>query len=104
MFRLPVCPHCGTIYRYKDTKKAIKDKDNICYHCNKKFRAKIFPGILIGAVIPLILCIVINIILLSRMKEAQILPLFAVTLFFLLIIYLIVPFFTKFRKTEDDKK
>lgn len=104
MFRLPVCPHCGTIYRYKDTKKAIKDKDNICYHCNKKFRAKIFPGILIGAMIPLILCIVINIILLSSMKEAQIVPLFAVTLVFLLIIYLIVPFFTKFRKTEDDKK
>ncbi len=104
MFRLPVCPHCGTIYRYKDTKKAIRDKDNICYHCNKKFRAKIFPGILIGAVIPLILCIVINIILLSSMKEAQIVPLFAVTLVFLLIIYFIVPFFTKFRKTEDDKK
>lgn len=104
MFRLPVCPHCGTIYRYKDTKKAIREKDNICYHCNKKFRARIFPGILVGAVIPLILCIVINIILLSSMKEAQILPLFAVTLVFLMIIYLIVPFFTKFRKTEDDKK
>lgn len=104
MFRLPVCPHCGTIYRYKDTKKAIREKDNICYHCNKKFRARIFPGILVGAVIPLILCIVINIILLSSMKEAQIIPLFAVTLVFLMIIYLIVPFFTKFRKTEDDKK
>ena len=103
MFRLPVCPHCGTVYRYKDTKAAIKNKDNICYHCDKKFRAGIFPGIVVGAVIPLAVCIAINIFLLSRMKEFQILPLVAVTLVFILIIYVIIPFFTKFRKTDDIK-
>ena len=104
MFKLPVCPHCGTIYRYKDTKEAIKKKDNVCYHCNKKFRAGIFPGMIVGAILPLIACIAINIFLLTRMKEFQILPLIAVTLIFILIIYLIIPFFTKFRKTDDIKE
>lgn len=104
MFRLPVCPHCGTVYRYKDTKEAIKKKDNICYHCKKKFRTKIFPYIIIGAVLPLIICIAVNIFLLTRMENLLIIPLFAVALIFILIIYLIIPFFAKFRKTEDKEK
>ena len=105
MFRLPVCPHCGTVYRYKDTRAAIKNRENVCYHCEKKFVAKRFPYILAGALIPLILCIGINILLLSRMENLELLPLFAVTIGFLLIIYSIIPFFTKFKKIEDkDKK
>lgn len=105
MFRLPVCPHCGTVYRYKDTKEAIRKKENVCYHCKKKFLAKRFPYIFVGALIPLVLCIVINIVILSRMENLQLLPLFGVTLVFLLIIYIIIPFFTKFKKSEEkDKK
>lgn len=102
MFHLPVCPHCGTVYRYKDTRQAIKNKDNTCYHCQKRFRARLFPTILVGAIIPLVLCIAINIFLLTRMTNLEILPLFAVTLGFLLIIYIIIPFFTKFKKIEEE--
>lgn len=104
MFHLPVCPHCGTVYRYKDTKQAIKKKDNTCYHCQKRFRARVFPYILIGAILPLVLCIALNIFLLTRMTNLSLLPLFAVTLGFLLIIYIIIPFFTKFKKIEDESK
>ena len=104
MFHLPVCPHCGTVYRYKDTKQAIKKKENTCYHCQKRFRATVFPFILVGAILPLALCIGINIFLLTRMTDLLLLPLFAVTIGFLLIIYLIIPFFTKFKKIEDGSK
>lgn len=104
MFHLPVCPHCGTVYRYKDTKKAIKNKENECYHCQNRFRAKIFPYMIVGAVIPLVLCIGMNIILMTRMTNLELLPMFAVTLVFLLIIYIIIPFFTKFKKIEDKSK
>ena len=104
MFHLPVCPHCGTVYRYKDTRQAIRKKDNTCYHCQKRFRAKLFPYILVGAIIPLVLCIALNIFLLTRMINLEILPLFAVTLGFMLIIYIIIPFFTKFKKIEDESK
>ena len=104
MFRLPVCPHCGTVYRYKDTKDAIRKKNNTCYHCKKEFRARIFPYLLVGALIPLVLCIGMNIFLLTRMENLQLIPLFAVTLLCLLIIYLIIPFFTKFKKSENQNK
>lgn len=104
MFRLPVCPHCGTVYRYKDTKQAIRNKENTCYHCQKRFRAKMFPYILVGVILPLALCIGLNIFLLTRMTDLQLLPLFGVTLGFMLIIYLIIPFFTKFKKIEDGSK
>ena len=105
MFRLPVCPHCGTVYRYRDTRRALKNKENTCYHCKNRFKARSFPYIFVGAVVPLVLCIAVNIFMLTRMKSLQLLPLFAVTLAALLIIYLIIPFFTKFKKLEkkDNK-
>lgn len=104
MFRLPVCPHCGTVYRYKDTKEAIKNKENTCYHCQKRFKAKVFPYLLVGALIPLVLCIGFNIFLLTRMTNFELLPLFAATLLCILIIYLIIPFFTKFKKVDNEKE
>ena len=63
-----------------------------------------FPYILVGAILPLALCIGLNIFLLTRMADLQLLPLFGVTLGFMLIIYLIIPFFTKFKKIEDGSK
>lgn len=63
-----------------------------------------FPYILVGAILPLALCIGLNIFLLTRMTDLQLLPLFGVTLGFMLIIYLIIPFFTKFKKIEDESK
>ena len=63
-----------------------------------------FPYILVGAILPLALSIGLNIFLLTRMTDLQLLPLFGVTLGFMLIIYLIIPFFTKFKKIEDESK
>ena len=63
-----------------------------------------FPYILVGAILPLALCIGLNIFLLTRMTDLQLLPLFGVTLGFMLIIYLIIPFFTKFKKIEYESK
>ena len=103
MFRLPICPHCGTVYHYKEVRNAVKKKENTCYHCEKKFRARLFPGILIAAVIPITLSILLNLVMLNRMQEMQLLPLFAVTLVFLLIIYLIIPFFVSFKKNEKNE-
>ena len=51
MFRLPVCPHCGTVYRYHEVLTSVTKKEITCYHCHKGFRARIFPRVLIEAVI-----------------------------------------------------
>ena len=106
MFRLPVCPHCGTVYHYRDVKDAMKRKEINCYHCQKKMTVKKFPYMIVGIILPLILCIVINVILLSRMTMLNLIPLFVITIVFLLIIYFILPFFVKFKNTEmkSEKK
>lgn len=103
MFRLPVCPHCGTIYRYQDTKNAWKQKENTCYHCHKKFRVKLMPYVAVEAAILIGLCIGFNILMLNHMSKLNLVALFAATLVFLLLSYLLIPFFIRFRKTEDEK-
>ena len=106
MFRLPVCPHCGTVYRYKETKSTvgIKRKKNICYHCKKEFTASLWPFVAIEALVLAAICVVINILILSRMRELSLIPLFAVTVSFILLIYLIFPFFIRFRKSGEETK
>ncbi|WP_316621812.1 hypothetical protein [Ruminococcus sp.] len=37
------------------------------------------------------------------MTNLDLIPLFAATLICILIIYLIIPFFTKFKKTEEER-
>ncbi len=104
MFKLPVCPHCGTVYRYQDTANAVKKKHNECYHCHQRFKAKIFPYVLVEAVILIALSIGANLLILSRMTAFNLFPLFAVTIGFLLLIIVFIPFFTHFIKTEETKK
>ena len=104
MFRLPVCPHCGAVYRYNDTKKAIKEKRNECYHCKKSFTVKLMPYILVHSLPLAVLCIAVNIMLLSRMKELELLPLFIITVAFILLIWLLIPFFLSFKKIDKSDK
>lgn len=63
-----------------------------------------FPTILVGAILPVALSIGLNIFLLTRMTKFRLLPLFAITIGFLLVIYIIIPFFTQFKKIEDESK
>ena len=106
MFRLPVCPHCGTVYRYKDTKDAIKKKKNVCYHCKKDFTARLFPYALVLLGISAVMSITINIILLNRMETLNLIALIAVTSAFIMIAIILLPFFVKFKKEDitKDKK
>lgn len=100
MFRLPVCPHCGTVYRYRDTKKAFQQKENTCYHCKKSFRARLLPYVFVETIILLPLCIGLNILMLYRMTRLNLIALFAVTVGFLILGYLLSPFFIHFQKSE----
>ena len=104
MFRLPVCPHCGTVYRYGDTKKAQRQKINTCYHCKKQFRAKLLPYVAVEALVLAAICVGINILLLTRMTEMNLVLLFAVTFVFLLLIYVLYPFFMTFAKIREKNK
>ena len=104
MFKLPVCPHCGTVYRYQDTVKAIGNKENECYHCHKSFRVKLFPDILVEAAVLIVVSIGLNLLILSRSDTLNLLPLFLTTIPLLLLILALIPFFSRFKKSEKKRK
>lgn len=104
MFRLPKCPYCGTVYHYRDVKRAAKRSENTCYHCHKKFKAGRMPGALIAGAILLILCIGTNLLILSRMKTLNMIILFAVTVAYIVLFLAVNPFFVKFRKNDNEEK
>ena len=103
MFRLPVCPHCRTVYHYRDTVKAVQKKENRCYHCEQGFRAKLFPGVLIPIVLGIGLCIATNLLLLSQMKSLTLWWLLLCTLLYFALIAVVTPFFARFGKEEKQK-
>lgn len=118
MFKLPVCPHCGTIYRYKDVRKVWgedirntyrtlnhdKAHNHTCYHCHKEFSASGFPGILVLILIWLVVNIGTLLFALSVMTDLHMEWLFIITLAYMALFVLFVPFFMTFRKTEKKKK
>lgn len=107
MFKLPVCPYCNTIYRYKDVNKLKSKKENECYHCKKKYRIKRFPKILILIVFIVVLCIFLNILFLTKAVSLNLITLImmlTVTVILLCIGYFLIPFFITFKKDKKDEK
>lgn len=104
MFRLPVCPHCGTVYRYRDTVKAIRQRENVCYHCEKRFKARLWPFVALEALVFACACVGFNILLLTRMTTLNLFLLCGATICFVLIFCLLVPFFVRFRKAAGEEK
>lgn len=37
MGRLPLCPHCGARFFYRDVKNSLRRKTGVCPHCKKAF-------------------------------------------------------------------
>ena len=99
MFKLPVCPHCKTVYRYKEVKENNKKKVIKCYHCKKEFHNSRI-GI---AVLALIVCVVtasINIILLNSSSASfiYIIPISIISITAVIIGMLMIPFFISYKK------
>lgn len=112
MFRLPVCPRCGTVYRYKDVWREIKKHgylwkrdgtDSECYHCHEKFKVSSMPGAPVLILLWAGLSIGTNLLLLSHMKDLNLLIMMAATLCYMAIAVLFLPFFVRFKQTETIK-
>lgn len=99
MFKLPVCPHCKTIFRYKDVKKEAVKKECTCYHCGKKFRVSkkkiLFLFLIIALITAIFDVLALYMIAGTSFIGLMILNIIAVTAGFFLI-----PCFVEFKKEK----
>lgn len=104
MFRLPVCPYCHTVYRYGRVRKIErKEKTVTCYHCKKEFRVKRTGGTVVLGAIVFLLAVATNIMLLNGMTSFSPAPLIAFTVGYIILGFVLLPFFIDFSKTEKTE-
>ena len=99
MFKLPVCPHCKTVYSYKEVKNNNKKKTIICYHCKKEFKNSRAVFFVIGFIVSLA-AVLINIFLLNTLSGnfVSIIPVIIVSIGAVLLGWILTPFFIKYKK------
>nr|WP_296166826.1 hypothetical protein [uncultured Ruminococcus sp.] len=101
MFKLPVCPHCQTIYRYGDVRKNLNTKIHTCYHCKKQFKTS-FSGLWLLLLFIVAVGIIVNLIEITIFASTNVIALLVTNIVLILFFLLFVPFFTKFRKFGED--
>lgn len=99
MFKLPVCPHCRTIYRYKDVKKELGKKESKCYHCGKKFRISKKKILILFLIIALITAI-FDVLALYMVAGLNFIGLMITNIIIVTAGFFLIPYFTEFKKEK----
>lgn len=99
MFKLPVCPHCKTIYRYKDVKKEEVKKECTCYHCGKKFRVSKKKILILFLIIALITAI-FDVLALYMIVGTSFIGLIILNIIAVTAGFFLIPYFTEFKKEK----
>lgn len=103
MFRLPVCPHCCTVYRYGDVRRVTYRREQVCYHCKKTMRVS-RRGWWLLAAIAVVLSVLSNILVMNLVPNATYLTMYLVTVCWIVAAYFMRPFFTQFKSNEPKKR
>lgn len=95
---LPLCPHCGARFFYRQVNRTKKNGEGVCPHCGGKFRIvyqkqRILLFLGVAAV-----AIVVNILLLWGLELSTVIPLYVATLLFVLLAFALVPFVVRYEK------
>lgn len=99
-----VCPHCGTIYRYADSKRLVWKKQEKCYHCKKQFKIS-RKSIWLLALEALIVYAALNSIAIGAIGSVNFIALFIINLIPAALATMLFPFYIEFKKTDNkDKK
>lgn len=96
--RLPVCPHCGARFFYKQIRRTKGNRQGQCPHCGGKFvivykKQRVFLFLGAAAV-----AVPLNILLLWGIQVKSLLPLFLITLLLVTLAALLTPFVVRYRK------
>lgn len=100
MFKLPLCPHCGTRFFYDDVKKTVKEKKGKCPNCKKKFTVSYKLGYVLLFVFVVITAILLNLLLL-KMGVQTLWVLLIADAIYLVIAYLLRFYTVKYRIPQD---
>ncbi len=102
MFKLPVCPHCSTIYRYSEVKKTAFKKKQICYHCKKEFNIS-KKGIIVLALLVICAAAALNLAQLYITPSLSLLFLLATNIILVAVGALLIPFFITYKGSNKKE-
>lgn len=104
MFKLPVCPYCGTVYHYGDVIKN-KEKTCTCYHCKGKFKKTRLKGYIFLFLIVTFITVFINILVLNLVSEIinSAVVIFVISVCAVIIAMLLTPFFVSYKPIKGEK-
>lgn len=97
------CPHCKTVYRFKDINKLSRKGDNECYHCKKTFRVSRRSCFILAAEMMLVY-VIINLIAVGMMHTVSLIPLFIMNLIPAITAVLLFPYYTELIKSDKKEK
>lgn len=97
MLKLPVCPHCNTIYRYSDISKIMNKKSAVCYHCKMSLKVDRKNFLILFLIIALF-CTIFDVFELYMVAQTNFIVLVVTNVVFIVTGLLLRPFFTKFKK------
>ena len=104
--KLPVCPHCGTVYQYGEIKK-MRDGSRYCYHCKKKFRVRKKLSIMLFMVIVCSLLVCSDLFILYYTFNINLIVMAAANAVILTASILLCPFTVRFvpeKITKSEKR
>lgn len=97
MLKLPVCPHCQTVYYYGEVMKSTKQKTMECYHCKKKFTVNKWRGRFIFMSVVVAVMAVIDVLLLCVIKMQSAIPIMIFTVICVLCSLLLLPYTVRYK-------
>ncbi len=102
MLKLPVCPYCNTVYRYKEV-YLLKGSEYNCYHCKKKFRisriGRIIPIIIIAAVL-----VGVNLFIFHTSKDLNLVPVVIIDVLGIMAAFVMFPLTVRFIPEKNDRR
>ncbi len=101
MFKLPTCPYCNTIYRYRDVKNNNK-KEIKCYHCKNIIRTSKIKGYIVSGVILTALAVAVNILILNLTADfiTSVIPITIISIAAVIMFMILSPYFTDYKKVS----
>lgn len=97
MLKLPVCPHCKTVFYYGDVIKLARQKKCKCYQCDKNFRVLKWKGRIIFYLIFAVIMCICNALLMHITDAKTAIPMIIFTVICVILSLFALPFTVKFK-------